>query len=80
MTVLDVGVDEVGFGADGGQSGCTTHNFFEELYPWQARITAVGLHDGSGFRAGISRDRLRPGRRIRPSVSGRRVRRPFSTP
>ena len=32
--MLDVGVDEVGFGADGGQSGCGTHNFFEEHYPW----------------------------------------------
>ena len=49
-TVLDVGVDEVGFGGEGGQSGCTTHNFFEELYPWRTRITAVGLHDGAGFR------------------------------
>jgi SAM-dependent methyltransferase len=50
-TVLDVGVDEVGFGASGGQSGCETHNFFEELYPWRDRITAVGLAEGSGFRA-----------------------------
>lgn len=50
-TVLDVGADEVGFGAHGGQSGCVTHNFFEEMYPWPSRITALGLHDGSGFRA-----------------------------
>ena len=50
-TVLDVGADEVGFGVDGGQSGCGTHNFFEELYPWPARITALGLHDGVGFRS-----------------------------
>ncbi len=49
-TVLDVGADEVGFGAGGGQSGCGTHNFFEELYPWPGRITALGLHDGAGFR------------------------------
>ena len=49
-TVLDVGVDEVGFGGDGGHEGCTTHNFFEELYPWPGRITALGLHDGAGFR------------------------------
>ena len=49
-TVLDVGVDELGFGAEGGQSGCATHNFFEELYPWRERITAAGLHDGAGFR------------------------------
>jgi hypothetical protein len=27
-SVLDVGVDEIGFGAAGGQSGCTTHNYF----------------------------------------------------
>jgi SAM-dependent methyltransferase len=49
--VLDVGADEVGFGAAGGQSGCTTHNFLEELYPWPERITAVGLHEGAGFRS-----------------------------
>ena len=35
----------------GGQGGCATHNFFEELYPWRAQITAVGLHPGDGFRA-----------------------------
>jgi SAM-dependent methyltransferase len=50
-TVLDVGVDEVGFGAHGGHAGCTTHNFFEELYPWPAKVTALGRHDGAGFRA-----------------------------
>jgi len=50
-TVVDVGADEVGFGGAGGQEGCATHNFFEELYPWRERITAVGLHDGAGFRA-----------------------------
>jgi SAM-dependent methyltransferase len=49
-TVLDVGADEVGFGGEGGHSGCATHNFFEELYPWRGRITALGLHDGAGFR------------------------------
>ncbi len=49
--VLDVGVDEIGFGAAGGETGCRTHNFFEELYPWPSRITAVGLHEGAGFRA-----------------------------
>jgi SAM-dependent methyltransferase len=49
-TILDVGVDEVGFGAEGGQSGCGTHNFFEEHYPWRNRITALGLHDGTSFR------------------------------
>jgi SAM-dependent methyltransferase len=48
-TVLDVGVDEVGFGVEGGQSGCSTHNFFEEMYPWPERITAVGVHGGERF-------------------------------
>jgi SAM-dependent methyltransferase len=45
-TVLDVGADELGFGA---ADGCGTLNFFEELYPWPERITALGLHDGAGF-------------------------------
>jgi SAM-dependent methyltransferase len=49
-TVLDVGADEVGFGGHGGQSGCSTHNFFEELYPWPGKITALGLHEGGDFR------------------------------
>jgi len=47
-TVLDVGADELGFGEGGG---CGTLNFFEERYPWPERITALGLHDGAGFRA-----------------------------
>jgi len=46
-TVLDVGADELGFGEG---DGCATMNFFEELYPWRERITALGLHDGAGFR------------------------------
>lgn len=46
-TVLDVGADELGFGEG---EGCSTLNFFEQLYPWRERITAVGLHDGAGFR------------------------------
>ena len=49
-TVLDVGVDEISHGESGGESGCTTHNFLEEHYPWPARITALGLHDGGRFR------------------------------
>ena len=47
-TVLDVGADELGFGEG---DGCGTLNFFEEQYPWPERITALGLHDGEGFRA-----------------------------
>ena len=46
-TVVDVGADELGFG---DAPGCATMNFFEELYPWPERITAVGLHDGAAFR------------------------------
>lgn len=49
-TVLDVGVDEVSLGEAGGQSGCTTHNFLEDRYPWRERLTALGLHDGTRFR------------------------------
>jgi SAM-dependent methyltransferase len=47
-TVLDVGADELAFGEG---DGCGTLNFFEEHYPWPERITALGLQDGSGFRA-----------------------------
>jgi SAM-dependent methyltransferase len=46
-TVLDVGADELGFGEG---DGCGTLNFFEDRYPWPERITALGLHDGDGFR------------------------------
>src|SRR5438093_5830985 len=48
-SVLDVGVDELGFGET--HTGCATINFFEELYPWPERITALGLHPGAGFKA-----------------------------
>ena len=47
-SVLDVGADELAFGEG---DGCGTLNFFEEHYPWPERITALGLHDGKGFRA-----------------------------
>jgi SAM-dependent methyltransferase len=47
-SVLDVGADELAFGEG---DGCGTLNFFEELYPWPDRITALGLQDGSGFSA-----------------------------
>jgi SAM-dependent methyltransferase len=47
-SVLDVGADELAFGEG---HGCGTLNFFEERYPWPERITALGLHDGSGFSA-----------------------------
>jgi SAM-dependent methyltransferase len=47
-TVLDVGADELGFGEG---DGCGTLNFLEEMYPWPERITALGLHEGTVFRA-----------------------------
>ena len=46
-TILDVGADELGFGEG---EGCGTLNFFEELYLWPHRITALGLQDGRAFR------------------------------
>jgi len=45
-TILDVGVDDLGFGQT---DGCGTLNFFEELYPWPDRITALGQHEGRTF-------------------------------
>jgi SAM-dependent methyltransferase len=52
-TVVDVGVDDSGFGERGApdHGGCGTLNFFEELYPWPERITAVGIHEGRRFAA-----------------------------
>ena len=38
-TVVDVGVADARFGMESGQG--YTYNFFEELYPWRERITAV---------------------------------------
>jgi SAM-dependent methyltransferase len=39
-TVVDVGVADTPFGE--GEGPAITHNFFEALYPWPERITAVG--------------------------------------
>ena len=52
-TVLDVGADDTAFGdaAFGDGTGCETLNFFEEMYPWPAQITALGLNEGARFRA-----------------------------
>ena len=38
-TVLDVGVGDTGFSTEPGVA--RTHNFFEAMYPWPERITAV---------------------------------------
>ena len=46
-SVLDLGADDSAFGAP---DGCGTLNFFEALYPWPHRITAVGLTPGETFR------------------------------
>jgi SAM-dependent methyltransferase len=52
-TVLDIGVDDFAFGdLSVNEGNCGTLNFFEELYPWPARVTALGLHEGERFRAG----------------------------
>lgn len=37
--VVDVGVGDTGFGTESGVAAA--HNFFEALYPWPERITAV---------------------------------------
>ena len=57
--VLDVGVDDFGFGEERAfdHGACATLNFFEELYPWPERITAVGIHEGTGFRERYPRTR-----------------------
>ena len=44
-TVVDVGVTDAPFGAG------STDNFFEALYPWPERITAVGNTGLDRFRA-----------------------------
>ena len=50
--VLDIGVDDFAFGdLSRNEGSCGTLNFFEDMYPWQERLTAVGLHEGARFRA-----------------------------
>jgi hypothetical protein len=44
-TIVDVGVTDAPFGAG------SSDNFFEALYPWPERITAVGITDLDRFRA-----------------------------
>src|SRR5690349_24229095 len=44
-TVVDVGVTDAPFG------GGSTDNFFEALYPWPERITAVGHTELDRFAA-----------------------------
>jgi SAM-dependent methyltransferase len=50
-SVLDVGVDDLAFGdLSENEGSCGTLNFFEDMYPWPERLTAVGLHEGDRFR------------------------------
>src|SRR5580765_7063262 len=53
-TVVDVGVTDAPFGAG------STDNFFEALYPWPERITAVGVTELDSFRAAFPRVRAVP--------------------
>src|SRR6185295_7540959 len=50
-TVVDVGVTDAPFGAG------STDNFFEALYPWPERITAVGRTELDRFAAAFPRVR-----------------------
>ena len=74
-TVLDVGVDEVSLGDAGGQSGCTTHNFLEERYPWPERHHGARAARRRPLPGAVPTDRVRPGRRLRAALRGRCVRR-----
>ena len=51
-TVVDIGVTDAPFG-----SGGSTDNFFEALYPWPERITAVGHTELDRFAAAFPRVR-----------------------
>src|SRR5437868_14848408 len=51
-TVVDVGVTDAPFG------GGSTDNFFEALYPWPERITAVGRTELDRFAAAFPRVRV----------------------
>src|SRR5690606_38844644 len=50
-TVVDVGITDAPFG------GGSSDNFFEALYPWPERITAVGNTELDRFRAAFPRVR-----------------------
>src|SRR4051812_19685638 len=51
-SVVDVGVTDAPFG------GGSSDNFFEVLYPWPERITAVGHTDLERFAAAFPRVRV----------------------
>ena len=54
-SVIDVGVTDSGFGGDRGAP--LAENFFEGMYPWPERITAVGLGGLDHFRRAFPRVR-----------------------
>lgn len=51
--VVDVGVGDTPFGTEPGVAA--THNFFEALYPWPERITAVSTQHLDRFSAAFPR-------------------------
>jgi len=53
-SVVDVGVTDSGFGA----GGFATDNFFEALYPWPDRVTAVGVTSLEHFAAAFPQVRI----------------------
>jgi SAM-dependent methyltransferase len=64
-TVVDVGVTDAAFGAG------STDNFFEALYPWPERITAVGPTELDRFQAAFPRVRtVRSDGRALPFAEG----------
>ena len=74
-TVLDVGVDDFAFGELSANEGrCGTLNFFEELYPWPERLTAVGQHEGERFRASYPDARYVQADALAAPVRGRDLR------
>jgi methyltransferase family protein len=48
-SIVDVGVTDAPFGEGEGQA--VTHNFFEAMYPWRSKITAVGIAELPRFQA-----------------------------
>ncbi len=54
-TVVDVGVTDSGFGQT--EDAAPGDNFFEALYPWPERITAVGIGEFTRFQAAFPRVR-----------------------
>ena len=67
-TVVDVGVTDAPFGAG------SSDNFFEAIYPWPERITAVGNTELDRFAAAFPNVDRRPRGRPRAAVRGRRLR------